>query len=109
MKIVADLSVDEGSSVILNCTCKSNEKITWLGPNKNASLYEKDENDTIPYTSRSRLNPQLNKTNIIFIPKHFTEECILKITNFSKFDEGTYICENLKLEAHVFKVFVKSK
>lgn len=110
MKIVRYLFVDEGSSVALHCTCTLSEKeVTWRGPNKFSTSLEKYEYDTIPYTVGSKLNPQLRSTNINNIRNNATEECILEITNFSRFDEGTYICENLKLEVHVFKVFRKSK
>lgn len=104
--------MNEGSSVLLNCTCILRKKeISWLGPQKIDSSTEKDENDTIPYTNLggSDLNPQLNSTNINVFRNYTTEECILEITNFSRLDEGAYKCENSKLEVFVFKVFMKSK
>ncbi|CAC5399969.1 unnamed protein product [Mytilus coruscus] len=110
MWTVNDLFVDEGSSVILNCTCiLSEQEVTWHGPNRSASSSKRDENNTMPYTAGSELNPQLSSTKIKVIRYNTTEKCILEITNFSTLDEGTYKCENFKIETQLFKVFVKSK
>lgn len=112
MTTVTDLSVDEGTSVLLNCTCIFREQeVTWRGPKRISSHTEKAENETIPYTEHgeSDLNPRLNSTNINVFSNYASKECILEIKNFSRLDEGTYKCENLKLKVLVFKVFIKSK
>ncbi|XP_052062030.1 neuronal growth regulator 1-like [Mytilus californianus] len=61
----------------------------------------------MPYTDRCDLNPQLNETNIKIIRNDITNQCSLEIQNFSRIDEGTYICQSFKLKVHSFNVFIK--
>lgn len=100
---------DEGSCVILNCTCTSVIGGTWLGPRKPMISSEQSKDDLIPYTDGSVLNPYLNLTNINFYHNITTGECNLEIANFSRFDEGTYKCQEFKEKVYIFYVFVKSK
>lgn len=108
-EIVKELSVDEGSSVILNCSCKSESKITWYGPSKPTTSSDEGEKYLILYTDGCDLDPDFYRTNINFICNNATEECNLEISNFSSIDEGVYKCLTSNFTAHVYNVFVKSK
>lgn len=108
-KIVRELSVDVGSSVILNCTRKSEIAITWMGPSKSTTFSEKAENVIIPYTDGCVLNPYFKGTNIKVISNNGTFGCNLEITNFSRLDEGSYKCLTSDFTTYIFNIFVKSK
>ncbi|VDI81621.1 Hypothetical predicted protein [Mytilus galloprovincialis] len=61
----------------------------------------------MPFTDGCDLNPQLNETNLNVIRYNITNQCSLEINNFSRIDEGTYICQSVKLIVHIFNVYIK--
>lgn len=107
--MVKELSVDEGSIVILNCSCKSENEITWVGSSKPTTSSEKGEINMISYTDGCLLNPDFNGTNIKVICNKATEECNLEISKLSNMDEGVYKCVTSNFTAQVYNVFVRSK
>ncbi|XP_071174266.1 uncharacterized protein [Mytilus edulis] len=105
--IDTDLFLDEGSSVILNCSYIGVDSGSWVGPNRYSTSSEKGKDDPMPFTDGCDLNPQLTETNINVIRSNITNKCSLEINNFSIIDEGTYKCQSVKLKDHVFNVFIK--
>lgn len=105
--------VENGKTIVLNCTCsRSNDNHvqgSWKGPNMSTS-----KEDNIPYAEGLDMNPELNISNIYIIGDHESGTCNLKITNFSKINEGSYECnylllDNLKIFEHTYTVSMKSK
>lgn len=101
---------DPGSNVTLNCFCSNNSKSTFIGP---AIPPLKDNKDELPspYTEGFRLNPKLNNTKFMIVSNYEKNECNLQIMNFSREEDGQYLCQYEIMEIvyiHIYNVLIKS-
>lgn len=84
------LAINDDDTVVLNCTCFRENESSWKGP----SVSKSAQNDTVltPYSDGLRRNPFFNISNIRIYGNYNIGICYLKITNFSRINNGIYEC-----------------
>lgn len=101
--------VDNGDTVVLNCTC-SREKSSWQGPDGTKAL--RTETVLMTYSDGQQINPDLNIPNIDIYGNFTIGLCHLRVNNFSNANDGTYLCtylHNAVLYVSYFNIYSKSK
>ncbi|XP_063411438.1 hemicentin-1-like [Mytilus trossulus] len=100
--------VDNCDTIVLNCTCFSEDKSAWSGP----SGLQVMVNDTTltGYANGLEINPNLPITNVVIYGNYTIGMCHLKISNFSTANNGIYECSYIHsdiLHIQRFNVFSK--
>lgn len=102
--------VDNCDTIVLNCTCFSEDESTWRGPSGLQVMV--NETTLTVYADGLNINPNLPITNVVIYDNYDIGMCHLKISNFSTANEGIYECIYFRsgiLHIQRFNVFSKSK
>lgn len=102
--------VNNGDTVVLNCTCFRENESSWNGPGGSKAM----RNDTVlvAYSDGLQINPNQNLTNIDIYGNFTIGQCHLRINNFSNFNDGIYQCIhilNAIAYARFYNIYSKSK
>lgn len=87
------LFVDDDDTFVLNCSCFRENESSWKGPDGSKPA----QNNTVltTYSDGVRINPFLNITNVVVYGNYKIGLCFLKITTFSRVNDGLYECSYL--------------
>lgn len=99
--------VDNGATLVLNCTCFEEKESSWNGPDGSNALL----NDTlINFSNGLHISPNMTISNVDIYGNYTIGKCYLKINNFSKTNDGIYQClYNYNSSLHVLKYNIYSK
>ncbi|CAC5383643.1 unnamed protein product [Mytilus coruscus] len=84
-----------GDTVTLNCPEKSQNSVTWHGPQ-----------NYMPYSENAQLNPALISKNIIMVGNHSKGEYNLEILNVTYANQGNYRCRVLNSRAKEYGILL---
>lgn len=84
-----------GDTVTLNCPERSNNSVTWHGPQ-----------NYMPYSENARLNPVLISKNIVLAGNHTNGEYNLEFLNVTYENQGNYRCRVLNSRAKEYEILL---